>query len=225
MRHNSACFSTYFFLYTVSTGICVAFRPFLGNIVGVCRTFFTIMILCLRSVKGMSAEKTSVTSPPRIDIAGLASLSSSSARGPFSARKYPPTFTSGKHHSESVRIFATALETTVSYFSRCRELNPHSSARACKKLIPSVMPISAAASFRNSILLFKESSNGRLIAGNAHFNTSPGKPAPAPTSITLPDTSFVKMGVKLSRKCFLTTSSCYVILVRLTDLLRSTSML
>ena len=163
--------------------------------------------------------------PPRIWIAFFPCVISSSTVPVLYGIKQPPTFTNGIQYSESTAIFATARETTKSYFSRISLSLAPSSARPCTADISFKFNASIT-SCRNLIRLFRESNNVTCRFGNAIFNGIPGNPAPVPTSIILYGFSHsftYPASARLSIKCFRITSSRSVIAVRFITLFFSIS--
>ena len=72
---------------------------------GIFETIIKFLVLSI----GSSSFIKDGSFPPKIDIAFLASINSSSAPGPFIAMNLPPFLTKGKQYSERVLSLATAL--------------------------------------------------------------------------------------------------------------------
>ena len=128
-----------------------------------------------------SAARTSAGAPPSREISRAADGTSSAAREPFSARSAPPGSTRGRHQRTRRSSGATARAVTVPAAS-----DPCSSSarprRTSTEVRPSVVATSRSHATRRSI----GSTSTTRWSGRRHARTTPGRPAPLPTSITVP---------------------------------------
>ena len=116
---------------------------------------------------------------PRIALP--AAGNSSATFGPFIASILPPLRTSGRHHSTSHGIVATARATATSILSRNSEW-PTSSAR-CSRTVDVRQPqLAPTACRRNAAFFFVASISTTRASGRAIASGIPGTPPPVPTS-------------------------------------------
>ena len=105
-------------------------------------------------------------------------MTSRAAPSPFSAKSAPPGTTSGQQIVRSFSRLATALAVTYLYCVKC------SCARPRTTVTRPPTPNSWTNSVRSVIRRNKGSSRVILKSGRARAMTSPGRPAPLPTSST-----------------------------------------
>ena len=156
-------------------------------------------------------------------MARFALWSSSEAFAPFIAAKIPPHFKKGRQYSLSTFILATALAHDISYFSLYSGFLPASSALMCTtSAFKESSSITLCTNFNR---LPVESIRVMFMSGLAIKITTPGKPAPVPTSIIFAP-FFISTSFKRDRqsaKCFETISLGSVMAVRFMVLFVSTS--
>ena len=158
--------------------------------------------------------------PPSFFSAAPLSASSSAAPGPFMAKNTPPTFTSGRQYSESMGRAATPRAVATSNCSR-HTLRAASSARSLANSTPE-SPSCAHTYFKNSTRLPVGSIRVSCSSGLKILATTPGKPAPVPTSTSFPAVSGRLASKRLSAKCLSSIPSGSVMAVRFTFWLYST---
>ena len=191
-----------------------------GYFAGVGAVFGMMTTLCTASVPGTVYFSMRGLPPPSVRMHRAASCTSSSGSGPFIAANTPPTRTSGRQSSQSIVMRATARDVTTSKLSRSAL---SSSARPARH-VTFPRPTVSHTSCWNVTRFWRLSMSVMSASGARIAATSPGNPAPEPTSAAdLPERRTYRSSAALSRKCSRAVASSPSMAVRFITFERSLS--